>query len=191
MDLAQFQAEAEKLARRATLLSVSGKGNPVAYWHGVRRGEPCISLRRKGSWLNVHLSGTTGDVELRRDALRSSMPLFAEELISLPPVDAVFLQGSGAVAAYLQRNGWKRTDPFNSTFPDRVPHEYEKLWQKNCPLYTNTAAALCGGWHFPWPDGDFLQLVDSELVVWTLMEAEPWIEVFERGDVFAVKQRIT
>jgi hypothetical protein len=191
MELAQFRTEAQRLARRSTVLKASGSGDPVAYWHGAEPGSPCISLRRKGRWLNVHLYHAAGRVEERDHPLRSSTALFAEERTSLPPVDAIFLLGSGAVETYLRTNGWAPTEPFNENFPDDVPKQYERLWQKNCPMYSNDIAAVCGGWHFPWPDGDFRDLVDSELVVWTMLSAEPWLEVFAKGDTFTVKQRVT
>lgn len=191
MDLAQFQSEAQRLARRATLLKARGKGEPVAYWHGVDPGKPCISLRRKARWLTVRLDDAAGHVEEKDHPFRSPTPLFAQEVSSLPPVDAVFLLGSGAIETYLRAHGWARTEPFNGNFPDEVPKQYERLWQSNCPLYSNDVAAVCGGWHFPWPDGDFRELLDSELVVWTIRDAEPWVEVFAKGDAFAVRQRVT
>lgn len=59
------------------------------------------------------------------------------------------------------------------------------------PLYSDQAAAVLGGWHFPWPDGDWEELVDKELVLWTLREAEPWVEVFHDGKDFVVNVRLT
>jgi len=191
MDLAEFRAEAERLARPATLLRANGRGDPSAYWHGVHVGKPCISVRRNGAWLNVHLDSTAGRVEITNTPLHSATPLFADAVTSLPPVDAIFLLGSPAIEAYLLSQDWTRTDPLNDNFPDDVPAEYERLYRDNCPLYSRNVVAVCGGWHFPWPDGDFADLVGSELIVWTFQDAEPWIEVFATGDAFAVKQRIT
>lgn len=191
MDLAQFRAEAETLARSATLLTTRGGGEPAAYWHGLQPGTPCISLVHKGRWLNVHVGGTEDYVETTPTPVRSSTRLFAEQITSLPPVDAVFLLGSAAIEAYLRQHGWERTEPFNDNFPDRIPGLYERQWQASCPMYADDAVAARGGWHFPWPDGDFRELVDSELVVWTIRDAEPWIEVFEKGGTYSVKTRVT
>jgi hypothetical protein len=191
MDLAQFIAEAERLARRATLLSTKGSGEPVAYWHGLHSRSLCVSLRHRRRWLDVHLDDAAGQVTVVDKPALSSTPLFGVEVKSLPPVDAVFAMGSSAVESFLHENGWSRADSFNRNFPDEVPSQYERLWQENCPMYADKAAAICGGWHFPWPDGDFHDLIDSELVIWTLQESEPWIEVFAKRDVFVVKQRVT
>jgi hypothetical protein len=68
---------------------------------------------------------------------------------------------------------------------------YIRLWQSNCPMYTGEAAAVLGGWHFPWPDGDWGDLQEQPLVVWTLYESEPWVEVWGRPGAFRVMQRIT
>ena len=191
MDLAEFSAEAARLARRATLLKASGHGEPVAYWHGVRAGSSCISLRGGSGWLNVHVGQTGGHVVATARPLRSPTPLFGEEVLSLPPVDAVFASRSSAIEEYLHRHEWGRADSFNDNFPDEVPKQYEKLWQQNCPMYLDDVVAVCGGWHFPWPDGDFHQFLASELVVWTIRDAEPWVEVFRKDGEFVVKQRVT
>jgi hypothetical protein len=51
--------------------------------------------------------------------------------------------------------------------------------------------AVLGGWHVPWPDGDWLELVEHPLVVLTLAESEPWVEAFNTGQGFRVIQRIS
>jgi hypothetical protein len=91
----------------------------------------------------------------------------------------------------LTRYGWQRTWPFNDNFKGSVPHDYERLWQANCPMYTKGIVAVCGGWYFPWPDGDFTELLNSQLLLWTFKDAEPWIEVYFDGQGFSVKERIT
>ena len=121
----------------------------------------------------------------------SSAPLFAEPYMSLPPVDAVFLFGSERIEQFLLENNWSRTVPFNANFRGSAAHEYERLWQGNCPLYRRDLTAVLGGWNVPWPDGDFEDLAASELLVWTLEEAEPWVEAFRSNGSFRVFQRIT
>jgi hypothetical protein len=79
--------------------------------------------------------------------------------------------------------------------PDAMPFEdsdqYIRVWQSNCPLYTEEAAAVLGGWHFPWPDGDWEELRNAPLLLWTIDESEPWIEVLGGSSGFKVVQRIT
>ena len=50
---------------------------------------------------------------------------------------------------------------------------------------------MLGGWHMAWPEGDWDELIDKQLIVWTFAESEPWIEVWEDGSRFRVIQRIT
>ena len=192
MLLDDFMAEARVLARPGFLLSTTGVGDPAAFWHGMNPGRICISVKREGAWLNVVLDEAQGgSAHLSDQPTRSGTPLFAVPYESLPPIDAIFLLGSEAVETYLATNGWSRPDPMNANFPDRAAHEYEALWQDNCPLYNSSIAAVTGGWNLPWPDGDFLELIEAELAVWTLAEAEPWVEVLFLNGNFSVRQRGT
>ena len=69
--------------------------------------------------------------------------------------------------------------------------EYRCLWESNCPIFSNEIVAVLGGWHFPWPDGDWEPLRDQRLLVWTLVEAEPWVEVWGELGSMRVIERIT
>lgn len=69
--------------------------------------------------------------------------------------------------------------------------EYQHLWKSNCPIYSKEIVAVLGGWHFPWPDGDWEHLQDQRLLVWTIEEAEPWVEVWGELGSLRVIQRIT
>lgn len=191
MNISDLTAEAEKLARTGSLLRKIGFGDPVAYWHAMGEGEPCVSFRSGPRWLTVHLESAGGVVSSSEEPCRSRVPLYAEPYVSLPPVDAVFLLGSETVERYLQKYDWPRNEPLNGNFPGEVAHEYQALWQQNCPLYRNDVAAAVGGWNMPWPDGDFENIISSELLIWTFEEAEPWIEVFRSGATHRVFQRIT
>jgi hypothetical protein len=184
-----FLKEAEALARPCRLLSLEGSGAPNAYWHGLASGL-CLSLCYEDVWLNISLNDdyTSGSVQSSTLPITSHQPLFAETSISLPPVDAVFLCGSDVLASFLKSYDWPRDEPFNSNFPDPIPHEYECLWQKNCPLFDKSIAAMSGGWHMPWPDGDWHDFLNAELICWTFLNAEPWIEVFKLDGNFIVKQ---
>lgn len=193
MDKAAFQEEAEKLARPCVVYDTQPKGEPAAYWHGTAPGL-CVSLLHEQHWLNVILSDdfVSGRVEVSATPSESETPLFARMHKSLPPVDAVFSLGTDEVRDYLLQHDWPRDEPFNLNFPDPIPGEYEKQdWQKNCPVYQGGIAMVSGGWHMPWPDGDWYELVDCELIAWTLLDAEPWVEVFKQRGEYAVKQRIT
>ena len=118
--------------------------------------------------------------------------LFAHVSTSLPPIDGIFRFGSSKVKEWLNANGWQQDWPFNDNFKgSRVVHEYERRWQEQAPLYIGGAHAVLGGWHMPWPDGDWDELNKSRLVAWTFEESEPWIEAWKIGDDFKVFQRIT
>lgn len=192
MDLRQFTAEAERLAKKGNLLSLTGQGEPAGYWHGIDTNAICISVAYRSGWLNLYPNhDNSGLVELSAQPRKSAKPLFAIEYISLPPIDAVFMFGSKDIEGFLERNGWERSDPFNDNFPSPIPGEYERIWQSSNPMYARGVAAVCGGWHFPWPEGDWHDLSRSELVLWTIQDAEPWIEVFFNEGKFSVKQRAT
>jgi hypothetical protein len=94
----------------------------------------------------------------------SGEPLVALAGISLPPPDA---------------------------FPGGDTPDYIRLWQSNCPLYTEEASAVLGGWHFPWPDGDWEERRKETFVLWTIEDSEPWVEVWKLPDRYRVMQRIT
>jgi hypothetical protein len=122
----------------------------------------------------------------------SGVRLFAHEGLSLPPLDAVFRYGSPDLHAWLRSCGWDPTWPPNSNFRDPVPVEaYEKEYQRRLPLYSGGAHAVLGGWHFPWPDGDWFDLTSSQLLVWTFQDSEPWIEAWNRDGHQWVVQRVT
>jgi len=193
MNYQEFVAEANRLKRRAIKLSFSGSGKPVGYWHGAFNDDAVyISVKRGKIWLNVVLDGDLGgEVRLTELPIESSQPLFAHEFDSLPPIEGVFLRGSEAIGEFIEINRWDRTEPFNDNFPSNIPSQYVHLWQENCPLYTSDAVAVIGGWHFPWPDGDWYENEKNELVLWVLKGAEPWVEVFQNNGQFTVKQRIT
>ena len=52
--------------------------------------------------------------------------------------------------------------------------------------------AVLGGWHVPMPDTDWHDLLDDQLMVFTLRNSEPWVEAWrKREGAFRVIQRIT
>lgn len=191
MNTADFMAEAENLSRVGYLLRSSGPGEPVAYWHGIEVGKPCICFAHQSRWLTVSLDDEAGAVHVSNAPLRSEIPLYAEKYLSLPPIDALFLLGSDKIERFLSEHDWPRSEPFNSNFPNELAHDYERIWQRNCPMYRKDVAAVLGGWNMPWPEGDFEQLISAELLVWTFEQSEPWVEAYYSENMFRVFQRIT
>jgi hypothetical protein len=119
-------------------------------------------------------------------------PLYAHPTTSLPPLEAVFRYGSAAVAEWLTRIGWDPDWGYDGNFPDAEAADvYTEAQRVNLPIDGETVFAVLGGWHVPWPDGDWLELVEHPLVVLTLAESEPWVEAFNMGQGFRVIQRIS
>jgi hypothetical protein len=118
--------------------------------------------------------------------------LFGQAGRSLPPIDGVFRLGSRAVQRWLRANNWDPKSGYNDNFADRDPvRQYERRYQSECPLYRRGAHAVLGGWHFPWPDGDWEELLKQALLVWTFKDSEPWVEVWRTKKGYRVIQRIT
>lgn len=194
MTLSDFLAEANRLAKPCRHYRFASDGEPSSgYWHGVVAGELCLSIERAGKWLNVYLDEehASGRVETSLGPILSERPLVRTSEISLPPIDAVFRFGSGAIDRYLDANGWKRDWAFNNNFKGAAAHEYEQEWTKQCPLYSDGVVAVEGGWNMPWPDDDWEDRLGLEFVLWTFEESEPWVEVFYNGSSYSVIQRVT
>ena len=108
--------------------------------------------------------------------------------------DAVFARGSNAVGDWIHSHGWERTDRYNSDFKDAaIVDAYERDWQREFPIYFESDIyAVLGGWHFPMADDDWHELIDEQLLVFTLRDSEPWVEAWRtRAGEFKVIQRIT
>jgi hypothetical protein len=103
MNINEFKAEAERLARLNSIFRTDGTGTPSACWYGVDPGLS-LSLLHNGEWLNIYLHDDCdgGHVDKGSEPDRSGVPLFPEPCISLPPVDAIFLLGGEAVGEFLQ-----------------------------------------------------------------------------------------
>jgi hypothetical protein len=124
---------------------------------------------------------------------RGAVALHAHPGRSKPPLEAVFLLGSPAVKAWLKANKWKAEWGYNNNFKDNKPaDQYLREYQELSPVYGSfTADAVLGGWHFPWPDGDWADRAEDALLVWTFKDSEPWVEAWADGKSYEVKQRIT
>lgn len=155
--------------------------------HGPAAG--CLSIYSDGEDCETGIA--VHDPVGKLTANHGGAKLYAQTARSLPPVDAVFRFGSPAVHQWLRSNEWQTDWGYNGNFKDPRPvEEYERLYQAECPLYAGGSHAVLGGWHFPWPDGDWKQWLDRPLLVWTFEESEPWVEVWG-GTEFEVKQRHT
>ena len=144
-----------------------------------------------------------------------SQLLFAHPTVSMPPLDAVFLFGSKTVHEWLAEIGWKPewggevnfggwrsewggtvdlSDRKSRLAYSNVLRAYKKVAKvENCPIpdHGPDVFAVLGGWHFPWPDGDWQELTAHPLVLWTKAESEPSIEVFRTDNTFRTFHRIT
>lgn len=191
-ELDQLIREAQRLVRNGSVLCEDGDGQPSAYWHDVEPGELCISMKHHGAWLNVYLDEEDGGrVEATDTPIKSATPLYAEPYTYLPHIDVIFRRGSAEVGAFIERQGWTRDDPYNDNFPHPAGAAYERRWQQNCPLYRGEHDVIVGGWPMPWPDDEGPGLIEHELILWTLRNSEPWVEVFHINGNYVVKQRIT
>jgi hypothetical protein len=215
MTFEQLLSEGRKLERPCTFLRPTRSGPVAAVWY--ERDYREIDSTGHRCWLTVdahHIPGLPpsvagymsvftneekfldGRVEVSSSwPKRVGTPLYAHVASVLPPIEAIFLRGSGAVGKWLVENDWGRDEPYNSYyFRDRATVEsYEKIWQKEFPIYLESDVyAALGGWHFPWPDGDWYDLIDEQLMVFTVRNSEPWVDAWcaENGE-YRVRQRIT
>lgn len=185
--MSDLLAEARRLARPSVLLKPAGAGDPLAaIWGGP--GIVAPPGRESLHWLSVDcryfpegLGPGGGVLSLYTNEERFDLAvvrhdpgarltdhegerLTAAPALSLPPPDAFSAENDDA---------------------------YIRHWQANCPLYTDEAVAVLGGWHFPWPDGDWHELQDRPLLLWTIRDAEPWGEVWDGPHGYEVMERIT
>ena len=207
-------AEGRRLARPCVHLRPNGaSSNFAALWRGPGLVPPpagdyqhwltidCRFLPAgvgpSGGCLSVYTDnhdryGAAGyDPSAALDSARGGRPLYTHPTVSLPPLEAVFLRGSPAVGAWLAEIGWQPDWGWNGNFPQaEVADAYHEALRANLPLDGDVFAVL-GGWNVPWPDGDWAELAELPLVVLTLAESEPWVEVFNTPDGFRVIQRVS
>ena len=193
--------EAERLAKPVVYLVPQGEGPTVGTWWGPIAGKvqddvhcwlalDCVAtplLDVPSGTLAVYCEegSLEGSAVVDRDPLRPNSPgrkLYAVGARSLPPMDALFRFGSDEIGSWLSSLGWQRDEFYNDNFPDPVAREYEKVFQMQHPLYMNSAWAAVGGWHLPWPDGDWEERLADRLLVTTYYESEPWLEVWANNN---------
>lgn len=209
MNPEELIAERARLVRPCLLLRERRRGSaPCGFWGGepVLKPEPgpwrywlticCDWLAEHGVPLRGILSLYTNEEDCLSGVIvhdpngrlpqrvKGGIRLFGHEGISFPPTEAFLQYGSPALQKCLQSE--------NTSVPEWS--FLEKEYQKHCPLYdsTDSTVALLGGWHHPWPDGDWQQLTKKRFVLWTFRNSEPWVEVWlNRSGKFEVLQRIT
>jgi hypothetical protein len=85
-----------------------------------------------------------------------------------------------------------RSLPPPDASPDLNNKAYTDQWMQDCPIYHDgDVVAVLGGWHFPWADGDWEELRERDLLVWTIHGSEPWVEVWRSREGITVMQRST
>ncbi|MEW4566640.1 hypothetical protein AB1L88_02115 [Tautonia sp. JC769] len=139
---------------------------------------------------------TTGIVAVDAERIlpeaSEGLRLYAHPDSSLPPLEAVFKFGSSEVRRWLTSNNWEPEWGYNDNFPDRTATGiYERKYQRQLPLFSGDAYAVLGGWHMPWPEGDWDEMVEKQLIVWTFADSEPWVEAWRDDNNYNVIQRIT
>jgi hypothetical protein len=123
---------------------------------------------------------------------RMGTALYTHPVSLLPPLEAVFARGSDVIDVWLASRNLKRTDRFLSCQEDAATAGYQEVWNRESPYFAENMYAVLGGWHMPWPEDDWNDLLDDQLLVWTLRDPEPWVEVWRaRTGQVRVIQRIT
>jgi|SRR5580700_8918190 hypothetical protein len=214
MTYEQLILEGRKLQRPCVFLRPAGPGPVAAVWYdrdeaeiessGYRRWLAVDARRIPGlarsvaRYVNVLTDEKTcegGRIKVTSHwPMRKGTRLFAHPASVLPPIDAVFALGSEAIGEWLASHGWERGERYNDSFKDRaLVEQYEDIWTREFPIYFNSDIyAVLGGWHFPCADDDWHDLLDDQLMVFTIRDSEPWVEAWRtKTGQFKVIQRIT
>jgi hypothetical protein len=211
MTAEQLIAEGRKLEKPCVFLRPQGSGPVAAIWHDNE-----VDSNGLRCWLTVdarHIAGlpasVTGFISVFTDEdsceggrievtssrpKRTGIELYAHPVSVLPPIDAVFLRGGDPVGEWLRSNGWERDWGYNGNFKDKqVAGAYQKVFTSEYPMYIESDIyAMLGGWHLPFPDGDWTELLDEHLMMMTFHDSEPWVEAWRmKSGQFKVIQRIT
>jgi hypothetical protein len=181
--------------------------NRIRHWISV----DCRWLERNGfgvrGWFSVYAA--PWDLVVVNDPTRTvpdgvvdGLPLFGQEEVSLPEDDVLSSHLSADEIRALEEADYAK--------------EYFKLAGRGCPLVRRDLVAVLGGWHMSWadgppdlprlralnerinraggadrrPQGEAFRCEPYRLLVWTLRDAEPWIEVWGdgAGELHAVRR---
>jgi len=203
MTLDYLIAEGRRLQRDCIFLKPQGPGEPVARWLEPDPDDESITGFKR--WLTLRADAlpnpkapstvffsvyTKGNGEGVVDFVDGwppvqAIPLFAHPASVLAPADALFAFGSDKVGEWLAAINWPRTERPTSNFPDwELLSRYDAIWQAEHPVFHDDPAvySITGGWHMPTQWNDWHELADAKLLVTTVRDAEPWVEVFQLPD---------
>jgi hypothetical protein len=214
---AELIAEGERLAKPCVLLKATGPDDALAaiwggpgvvpapygfYRHwlsidcrflpaGLGPSAGCLSVYTDEE--HTETGAAVHDPSKSLSSFPKHRPLYAHRARSLPPLEGVFRFGAEAVQQWLHTQGWRPDDGgYYSHFQEPEPAlAYQQRYESECPLFVGGAFAVLGGWHLPWPEGDWARLLEQTLLVWTFEESEPWVEVWGGQDGYCVKARVT
>ncbi len=200
-------AKGRRLSRDCQLLRETGPGDPVAMWWRPNQAE----IKRTGvrCWMSFRFDavpgcpeglrgiGTvftdeqdleSGSVEVSTDwPQRPGVPLFGTITKPIAPWDMVMASGTPAIV------DWRQTADYRQEIRP-LEDAYDRVWQKEYPCYFNDDTVAVLGGHYmpgPWVD-DPSHYMDMTLLVLTLRDSEPWIQVWvDRIGGFHVLQCIT
>ena len=124
--------------------------------------------------------------------------LYARPFQCMPDVDVVFRFGSKPIQEWLKANSWDPKAGYSDHFPDMKPVKaYLGVVRSEHPFASGDGSyAMLGGWSwcFTWcyPEGKYdWSLSKKALIVLTIQDAEPWIEVYDDGKKFQAFSRVT
>jgi hypothetical protein len=136
------------------------------------------------------------DAKARLPKKTDGTRLFAKRFDCLPDVDALFKFGAKPIQAWIKATSWDGSS--NESYKISPVKEYLDVVHAEHPFMAHDGAyAMLGGWSwcftwcysidepYPW------HLFKKALVVLTIAESEPWLEVFDDGKKFVTFSRIT
>ena len=214
MDLEELLGCASEIARPSVCLQPGRATTPSAWWRPQTTQPPpqpgwelvlavhprvfaIASIELRG-WVFVWADGAmlNSEAVVVSDGaadIRDGQALDAIGRVDLPPIDALVRCGPQRVRDWLGLTGWDPTWGINSNFVGMdLVNRYESAALKTHPLWSpGNCVAQIGGWPWRWPDDDEYIPEAGELLVLTIAEAEPWIEVRRNAGRVDTKCRIT
>jgi len=203
MTLDHLIAEGRQLQRDCIFLTPHGSGAPVAMWLEYDANDESITGFRR--WMTLRADAlpdpkspptvffsiyTKENGEGLVDMVDCwppvhAIPLFPHRVSVLPPADALFAFGSDTIGEWLAKNNWPRTERPTSNFPGwELLAQYNEIWRSEHPVFNDDpdVYAITGGWHMPTQWNDWHDLAPGRLLVTTVHDSEPWVEVFQLPD---------
>ncbi len=118
--------------------------------------------------------------------------LYAHRINCLPPVEAIFRFGRKPIQTWLAANDWNAEWGYNSDFLDAGPvEEYLSALRAEHPFFHDEEFyAMFGGWSVCF-DENWAKLVEKPLLLLTIRDSEPWLEVYDDGERLLGFSRIT